>query len=270
MLRFTTLANFGMVGALIAPAAFQEVSTVKEMESSLRATDHALRTLESIQEQLQAKDYHGIDSILKATEGPMGGDRERSQLMDQLRREIGELEFQLQELNAPITLPHLKEDPTEVMRNDPETEDAMGTVATIGLSVEQLTEVGNTGPLTPGGDGTELAIRPQADGRYRFEKQGFSADPIRQGRAFYRAAEYSEALRLFEGMAGEVEADYWIGRTLERMGRHQAALTAYMRVISNEDAGTFGERATSEREFLNWIIELDLKIEKYSNSKAIK
>lgn len=269
MLRFTTLANFSMVGALVAPAAFQQVSTVKEMENSLQATDHALRTLDTIQSQLQAQDYRGVESILKATEGPIGGARERSQLLDQLRREIGELEYRLQEVEAPITLPHLKQDPTVALQADPEAEDSKATVATIGMSAEQLTEVGNTWPLSTTGDDGTVVIRPQADGRYRFEKVGFSADPLRQGRAFYRAGKYKEALTLFEGMTGESEADYWIGSTLERLGQTQAALTAYTRVVDKEDSSSFGERAASAIQSVNFLIEIDLKIEKHTKSKAV-
>ena len=267
MLRFTTLVNFSLVGAIVAPAAFQRGPSEKELSASIEATEHSLRSLEAIQQKLGQKDYTAVQSIMLATEAPFGSARDRSQLMDQLRREIGELEFRLEEVESPIVLEHLNTDPTQAVREDPDGQLSKGAVATTGMSTEELSEVGNIWPPIPTGN-TNIPVASKESGKLRYEKTGFTVDAVKQGRAYYRADRYKEALRLFETRQGDPEGDYWIGRTLERLGRPQEAITAYTRVIENEASGAIAERAKSDLDFVQWMIDFDSKLTSYAKDKG--
>ena len=267
MLRFTTLINFSLVGAIVAPAAFQKGPSVKELSASIEATENSLRSLQAIQGKLKSGDESAVKSILAATESPFGSARDRSQLMDQLRREIGELEFRVEETDAPIVLEHLNEDPTESVRRDPSGQNSKGAVATTGMTTEELSEVGNIWPPIPTGS-NNIPVASKDGGRLRYEKSGFTVDAVRQGRAYYRAARYLEALRLFETRKDDPQGDYWIGRTLERLDRPQEAIAAYTRVIENEEAGAIAERAKSDREFVMWMVDFDRKLTTYGKDKG--
>lgn len=260
MLRFTTLFNFSLVGALVAPAAFQKGSSATQLEKSLDMTERALQTLEEVQASLGRSEYTGVDAILASTEAPFGGTRQRTQLLDELRRDIGELEMQVQEMETPPGMEHLNQDPTSGMPGGDDLA-IMPVVPTIGLTAEELSEVGNVWPPVPGS--TNLPTARKEGNRFRYEKDGFTVDAVRQGRAYYRAERYKEALRLFQARSGEAEADYWIGRTLERLDRPQEAVAAYTKVIDNEKAGPLAQRAESDRDFLMWLINFDRKVNDY-------
>ena len=263
MLKFTYLFNFGLVGALVVPAALQDAGTAK-LERSISATDQALAALGGVEAQLLAGDYAGVDAILASTEAPFGGARERSTLLDQLRRDIGELETQVQRFETPAGLEHLTEDPTSQLPTA--AEPGGGQVATTGMSQQERDEVAEIWPPIPGAPGTNN-VRKLGD-TYSFEERGFTVDAIRQGRAYYRAGRYKEALRLFETRAGEPEAEYWSGRSLERLGRNEEAVAAYTRVVDDEDAGPLADRARMDRDFALWLIDFERKVDDYHTPKG--
>ncbi len=67
-------------------------------------------------------------------------------------------------------------------------------------------------------------------------------------------------MRLLKTKKGEPEADYWTGRCLERLGRETEAVAAYTSVIESEAGVALVERATSDREFLRWMIDFERKV----------
>ncbi len=254
MLKFTYLFNFGLVGALVVPGMVNQGASVEQLTQAIETTDNALRSLQAIEVDLEKREYAAVEEILAATEAPLGGERERSELLDQLRSQIGVLDTQLQEFNTPSPLEHLQTDPTEVLALP---ENGGTEVATTGLSDTDRVEVSEVWPPIPG-DGSP---RVRLEGNLiTVEKPGFTVDALRQGRAYYRAGRYREALVLFTTREGEPQADYWIGRCLERMNRPTEAVAAYTRVIENEESGVLGERAESDRSFLRWLIDFDRKV----------
>ncbi len=265
MLKFMHLFNFGVVGALVVPAALQDSSGAGQLERAIVATEHSIQALGQVEAQIAAGEYSAVDAILGATEAPFGGARERSTLVDQLRRDIGELENQVQQLEIPDGLEHLTQDPTQGLVMTTTPQGAPG-VATTGLSQAERDEVAEIWPPIPGIDGTGN-VRKKGE-TFTFEKQGFSVDPIRQGRAYYRASRYKEALRLFETGAGEPEADYWTGRALERLGRTEEAIAAYTLVVDNEEAGALIERARMDRDFALWLIDFERKVEDHESNRG--
>lgn len=265
MLKFMHLFNFGVVGALVVPAALQDSSGASQLERAIAATEHSLQSLTQVEAQIAAGEYAAVDAILAATEPPFGGARERSTLVDQLRRDIGELEHQVQQLEIPEGLEHLTQDPTQGLATTSTPQGAPG-VPTTGLSQADRDQVAEIWPPVPGIDGTGN-VRKKGE-TYTFEKQGFSVDPIRQGRAYYRAGRYKESLRLFETRTGEPEADYWTGRALERLGRSEEAIAAYTLVVDNEEAGALIERARMDRDFALWLIDFERKVDDHESSRG--
>jgi len=259
MMKFTYLFNFGLMGALVVPAAIQQGTSVEQLTRAIRSSDKALDSLSGIEQQLANGDYAGVEAILAATEAPFGGERQRTELLDQLRREIGQLESRLQDVGLPSVLDYLNDDPTASIQLGPEGEPgSAGEIATTGLSESERNGVGDIWPPI-----TTEAESPKArksGDKFTIEKPGFTADALRQGRAYYRASRYKEAMVLFTTREGEPEADYWIGRCLERLDRPSEAVAAYTRVIENEASGALAERAKSDRDFLRWLIDFDRKV----------
>jgi tetratricopeptide (TPR) repeat protein len=264
MLKFFHLFNLGMVGALVVPAALQDKATTGQLERSLQTTDQAILALDPVRAQLGAGDYAGVEAILSATEPAFGQGPQRSALLDQLRRELGELEREVQLLEVPAALEHTTRDPLQGSPEDPSTA-PVSVAPTVGLTDAERDEVAEIFPPIPGAAGTKTVRK---HGRtYSFEKPGFTVDAVRQGRAYYRAERYAEALRLFETRAGEPEADYWTGRVLERLGRVEEAVAAYTRVIENEAAGALAERARMDREFVRWVVDFEREVEQHDREE---
>jgi tetratricopeptide (TPR) repeat protein len=257
MLKYTNLFNFGLAGALIVPSIKQQLDSPQRIEQSLRTTESAISALETIETDLAAADYSAVERILASTEAPFGGERERSTLLDNLRREIGELNAKVEHIdNAPL-LPHLSTDPTASLDATPNS--AVETqVATTGLSDEGRAGLGNIWPPIVGGSASPVRTE---DDRDAFEPEGFTVDAVLQGRAYYRAKRYEEALTLLRTRSGEPQADYWIGRTYERLGRTREAIASYTAVVNNTEATPAeADRAKRDREFLGWLVDFDRKV----------
>lgn len=253
MLKFTYLINFGLAGALIVPSVAQKMGSIEHLESAIANTDRAIENLALLETDLQAGDYSAVRQVLESTESPFGGAQERSVLLDRLRDEIGQLEAQVEKIDERATLPHLQEDPTEKIDVDTPS----GQTPTVGLSQQGRDTLEEIWPPVPGSDTT--AVRKSGD-RLKFEDEGFTVDALRQGRAYYRAGRFKEALRLIETEKGNPEADYWIGRCLERLDRTQEAIAAYAGVEAAVESGPLADRARADREFLEWLINFDRKV----------
>lgn len=87
--------------------------------------------------------------------------------------------------------------------------------------------------------------------------EGYSADPVRQGRAAYFAGEYERAVSLLSREPDRTLAVYWLAKSLEKLDRESEALKAYQRVAASEDEPDLAERAQFDLEFLRWRWEHD-------------
>jgi tetratricopeptide (TPR) repeat protein len=79
----------------------------------------------------------------------------------------------------------------------------------------------------------------------------YSADPLRQGIACYRAGRYAEAFELLQPL-DDATALYWQARTLERLERLEDAIQAMERAIQKGGEGFEQRRAETDLEFLRW------------------
>jgi tetratricopeptide (TPR) repeat protein len=99
---------------------------------------------------------------------------------------------------------------------------------------------------------TDLSPRATATpGSKGFEPEGFVADVVRQGRLYFRAERYAEALTVLE-MSDDPEAAYWLARCLERLDRTEEAIEALKALIASESASTLADRARRDLDFLTW------------------
>jgi TolA-binding protein len=249
------LINFGLAGALILPSIKQELTGVRAIEKSILATEQGLEQLSAIEEKLAVRDYAAVRLAMAATEAPLGAERERDELLDQLRHEIGKLGAQVERIDASPLLPHLREDPTANLSSI--NADAI-KAPTTGLSEEARNDLGAIWPPVPG---TATQVKRSTDDRLVFEEPGFTVDAVLQGRAYYRAGRYGEALTLLRTRVGSPAADYWMGRCFERQGNTREALTAYNAVLNNaQSSATQVDRARRDSEFLQWLVDFDRKI----------
>ncbi|MEO0650267.1 MAG: hypothetical protein AAFZ65_06280 [Planctomycetota bacterium] len=118
---------------------------------------------------------------------------------------------------------------------------------------------GDVGTL-PVADRIERA-RLEAEARAEAERQalaaamtveGYSADPVRQGRAAYFAGEYERAVSLLAREPDRMLAVYWQAKSLEKLDRMSEAMKGYERVAASEGETDLAERAQFDLEFLRW------------------
>jgi tetratricopeptide (TPR) repeat protein len=257
MLKFTHLFNFSLAGALIVPSIKQQMDSPKRIEQSIRATESSLDSLKTLEARLASGEYEAVQGVLDATEAPFGGARERDALLDRLRDEIGALNAQVELIDGQSPLPHLQVDPSTSV-TQAELDRAPTVVPTTGLDESGRNELGNIWPPVVGG--APAPIRSEDD-RYSFEPKGFTVDAVLQGRAYYRAGRYKEALTLLRSRVGDPSADYWIGRTYERLGQAREAKASYTAVMNNPESNPIiAERAKRDAEFLEWLVDFDRKV----------
>ena len=247
MLKFTYLANLGILGLFAVPPALQQGGGFG-LESALNETIEALDGLTTTQQRVQAGDYTAVDELLQSTEAPVAGPQESSAIMTRLRDEVSRLQMALDTLESDYVLPPINVETTEPERRP------------TGLTDEQREKIGGILVPVPGGKQTSEILTEV--GTASFERDGFTADYARHGRAYYRAERYEEGINLLRHASeDDAEAMYWRGRCLERLDRLNEAVQAYTKVIENPRAGSLAQRATDDRDFLEWKIAFSSKVE---------
>jgi len=247
MLRFNYIVNVGLVGALVLPPIL--LRGPQELDQALADTVAALDGLVAIEADVKSGEDAALGRIRTLTEEPYADERERDDLLVRLREDVNRL---LMLLDAAET----GADTLAPTRAPGAAAPEVVGAATVGLSDAQRAALSTinppvTGPSTP--PGAAGATRTEAP--VSFEPEGFSADPVRHGRAYYRAGRYVEGLKMLRLREGEPEADYWSGRCLERLGRDEEAIAAYTRVIDQPAGGGLAARARNDREFIQWKLE---------------
>lgn len=240
MLKFTYLVQLGLAGALTLPAWNGQDGSLSALMSEIDAA------LAELSRGLTTGDSGGpgvVERALRLSEPPLAGERERDELLALLRRDVGALQQELDEL--------------EVLGTDPRT----GTA-------HQEPKVDPTTPRTGLGDAERERLRPFPQTSptgartvrepIAFEGPGYSADPIRHGRAYVRAGRHAEGLALLERHQGSPQADFWRARCLEGLGRLDEALRAYEGLLATlEPDADLHRRAREERDFVSWRIAFE-------------
>lgn len=84
------------------------------------------------------------------------------------------------------------------------------------------------------------------------EGNGYSAHPLRQAQACYRAGRFEKGIELLAVVDPNPEVNYWKARLYEKVGRTKEAIRMYNKVELDEAAGDLREAAKREREFAEW------------------
>ncbi len=243
MLKFTYLVQLGLAGALTLPAWNGQDGSFTALMAEI---DAALAELSRGLTAQEADAAQTIERALRLSEEPIGDERERDELLGLLRRDVGALQQELDEL--------------EVFGADARA-----------LAATQGPPPASVAPRTGLGDAERERLRPEsqlpsasvrADREpVAFETPGYSADPIRHGRAYFRAGRHAEGLALLERHQGLPEADFWRARCLEGLGRLDEALRAHESLIAAlEPTHELARRAREEREFVAWRIAFETRL----------
>jgi len=275
MMKYTYVTNLAIATVLVIPAvAIQEDAGSLGLGGALQGTIDALDELVRIQDGFKEGDVSALDRILKATEGPILDPRGRDEFLVALREEVNGLQMHVDRAGAGVgvVMPYL---PTKAQGELAGMGPALPPGGPGALSSTQTTPsvpvtypmVGPGAPPVTSGLTDEMRRALQSrqlpidqlsptvlndPGKQRtFEKAGFSADLKRQGRLYFRAERYAEALTLLEQSPEDPEAIYWIARCFEKLGREDEAIEKYRAVIDS-GVSSFARRAQHDVEFLEW------------------
>jgi Tetratricopeptide repeat len=290
-MRFHHVLNAALAGVFVVPAATLSGGESRGLEQALAQTVRAIESLSGLRDGLEhaqgPSDGAGKDPaeapvkgpvkspaaddavprLIASTEAPIADAHARDELLVSLRQEVSRLQMVFDQLTAKRRAGTAPDEPSEPAgAAGGETAPAAAGAArsepqmpvTTGLDDATRGRLAEIPPPVEGAEGAPRAGPPAAKA---FEEDGFRADPLRLGRAYYRAGRYAEGLALLETLAQDPEATYWAARCLERLGRLDEALAAYQRVIDAPDAGYFADRAQGDRDFLAWKRDFEKRLE---------
>lgn len=218
MMKWGFALNAGLGALLVASAVGGGNSKSQDLDLSLDRAARGLEELAGLRTRLEHGDRAAIGDVLARSEAPSPDPRTDDERLAQLRFEVSRLQMDWDAIAA--TLPVKTGGAPKA-----------GTPAALPAS-----------PGTKGATGAQTA----------FEAPGFSADPLREGEALFRAGKYTESLAVLKTQPDDARCQYWSARALEQLGRVDEALAIYTAVAARKDAGWAGERARTDIELLQW------------------
>ena len=236
-MRKLLLLNLLLALLLGVPALALGGDERAELRQRLARTVDSLAQLAGIQERLKARDSAAVAEILAASApGPSDAAQAEFDLMA-LRTSVGSL---LEQLDARgLGMAVAEHAPAFVDR-------PVGAIAQPAAQDPPLP--------APRAAVAETSAELLANPKVQFEADGFVADHALLGRACWRGGRYQEGVSALEPLAGNVQADYWRARCLERLGRSAEALKLYQQVIEAAGDSPEGRSAREDSEFLQWTL----------------
>jgi hypothetical protein len=223
MMKFGFALNAGLGALLVVSSLGMHTGDKQELELSLDRTVHTLEELSGLRTRIEHGDRDAITDVIQRSAAPGKDPIAEAERLAQLRFEVSRLQTDWDALAAATS--------------------AKGT---------PLVHV--TGTSSP------TATKPTKDptsALTSFEAPGFSADPLRQGEAFYHAGKYDEALAILRAQPDDARCQYWCARSLEGLGRIDEAVALYTSISARKDASWAGERARTDLELLKWKQEAE-------------
>lgn len=107
---------------------------------------------------------------------------------------------------------------------------------------------------TSDGQATEA---PQTTETKPGEPNGYSADPLRQAQACYRAGRYSQGSKILATVEQTPTVKYWRARLYVKSNRISEAITLFQEVEADDQAGNLATQAKREREFAEWRLDFE-------------
>ena len=252
MMRFTLAKSVALAGLLVVPAITSQSGPGGGVAKALGDTVAALEELAGLRSRVASGDASAVEDILAATEPAILGPRVRDEFLVTLREEVSGLRMLADELALDPTVGTTRPDgPAPDSSGKPELlgppPDRAAGVPTVGID-DSIRQAIRSYPMPL----TELSPRATLEPGVRaLEPEGFTADVVRQGRLFYRAERYAEALTVLEA-SDDPDAAYWLARCLERLDRTDEAIEALQALIADERASTLADRARRDLDFLTW------------------
>ncbi len=218
MMKWGFALNAGLGALLVASAMGVQRPGSQDLELSLDRVTRGLEELSGMRTRIERSETAAIGDVIALSEAPRTDARADAEHLAQLRFEVSRLQMDWDAI-------------------------AMITPAKTASTQKPAAHASPTGP-----DG-----KPAADGApVAFESPGFSADPLKQGEALFRAGKYEAAIVVLRTQPDDARCQYWNARALEQLGKTTEAIALYTTVVARKDAGWAGERARTDLELLQW------------------
>lgn len=227
MMKWSFAVN-GFVGVLLVVPAVTMPDGSGGLEEALDRTIRGIEDLSGLQKRLEKGDRAAIALVKNAVDTPSADPRAEEARLSELRREVSRLQ---------MIKDGIANDPLSTSKSSRELDPAASDAAKPKVDATK-------GPLA---------------NLKSYETAGFSADPVKQGEAYYHAARYAEALKVLEQALDDPRAMYWTGRSMEKQGRIDDAVATYTKITTIANTGWVGDRARADLEFLTWKKALDNK-----------
>lgn len=244
MLKFTGIIGSVLASLVIVPSATlgadRKDSPVESLEVALTQTVEALDLLAGM--KARAEEGRPVSTLAarELSEDPIPGDREREEKLQLLRTQVSLLQQELDLLEY-----RMKDLRTGTSFRSEGLLPEQGVKITRGLGTEALTDLR-----------TLERPKPKVDEPPPVEYYGYSANPLLEGQACYRAGQYERGIHLLEQVAS-IEGKYWLARCLEREGTLERAATILREIIGSTESGSYKERAETNLEFVEWKIRFN-------------
>jgi TolA-binding protein len=278
MLKFTYLAQLGLAGTVLVPAVVLEQDPAGGLTEALANTTSTIQSLERLHSSLTEGDHSQVAATLRATEAPTGDAQLRDERLSYLRNEVSRLRMRWENLEEAMSA-NSSEQATPVatqLESIPTTAVGLGSSSSPPLvqpAPSQLVTIEPQSSITTGLSEATRAdiiqtlstqeVGPQSAGqakRTAFEASGFSANPVRHGRALYMAGRYLDAVTLLTASGDQDGAHFWLACSLEKLGRFDDAITTYDVVIESVADSKDAQHAKRNRDFLIWKRDFDARI----------
>ncbi len=243
MMRLHSALSAGLAAFFVLPVALPSMGIRQDelqlLEDALSRTVRALEVMGSLEERLRSPDPSMVELVLSSTEQAHLPPAEGGERLETLRREVSLLQMEVDSLEISSSSSPADRAPTITIGLDEELRQALRMPLHEEPPAAELSPPPPTGPSEP----SREAQPPTPP--------GYSADPLRQAVACYRAGRHERALSLLEGRE-DLEALYWRSRCLTQLERTDEAIALLTRIVESAGASYAGRRAESDLDFLRW------------------
>lgn len=265
MMKHQTTLVTGLATLLVAPPILFGDELQDTLEQALAGTVQAIEVVTGLQEKLTEDPEGAIPLVLSVTEAPDTSGQEQDERLSSLRQEVSLLQMQLDAMENP--------DVASTATGGSVLGTTTGNAGSSGTASAALlprTQTGlspsvrallarNASPRTANPALQQTTRTVTAAPQPTVEKDSYSADPLGQAKASYRAGRFADGLVLLEGRT-DGESMYWRARCLARLDRYDEAIETLTKVIALEGDSYTGKRAATDLEFFQWKRDFDKKL----------
>lgn len=277
MLKHQTTLVTGLATLLVAPPILFGDELQQQLEEALKGTVQAIEVVSGLKNKLEVDPDGTIPLVLSVTEQAEETAQQQDERLAALRQEVSLLRMQLDAVENPevpaagaagegvpnggAAPPEIASTATAPSPGAPTPAPAIpsGTTST-GLSPSlraMLKRSARSRAVNP-----SLQQKPEPNEEHskpQIAANSYSADPLGQAKASYRAGRFADGLVLLDGRK-DAESMYWRARCLARLDRYDEAIETMTKVIELEGDSYTGKRAATDLEFFQWKRDFDKKL----------